>query len=109
MVTDGGVCIRVVVTHHGYTHRLQGMDYYWWTDVEFGAHVERRRVRRVWEAVCRWARGHECVRYHGAKATSYRCVDAGFVDTGGVAPPADATVVAGGMVADVRARELGLL
>ena len=109
VVTDGGACIRVAVSHYGYTHRLQGMDYYWWTSDEFGAYVERRRVRRLWETVARLLRRHECVRYVGSRATSYRCDTDRIVDTGGVMPPPTATVIAGGMVPDARARELGLL
>ena len=89
---DGEACIRVVVEHGGFTHRLQGMDRYWWTDDgEFGMfNVD------TWQ-------------YEGRQAASWRCVDGRFEDTGGVSPPDGATVIVGHGVSDERARQLGLL
>ena len=89
--TDGDATIRTIVTCGAYTHRLQGMDRYWWTDDEFGSYN-----------VDTW-------QYQGKQAASWRCVDGRIVSTGGVGPPDGATIIEGHMVSDVRARELGLL
>ena len=89
---DGDATIRVAVGCGEFRHRLQGMDRYWWTDDgEFGMfNVD------TWQ-------------YEGKQSVSFRCVDGGFVDTGGVAPPDGATVIVGHGVSDERARQLGLL
>ena len=83
--------VRVVISHAGYIHRLQGMDRYWWTDHEFGMFN-----------VDRW-------QYQGRQSASWRCIDRRIVSTGGLLPPDGATVIEGHMVSDVRAAELGLL
>ena len=83
--------IRVVVTHAGFTHRMQGMDRFWWTDDAFGCF------------------NVDCWQYTGRQSASWRCQDGRIVSTGGIGPPAGATIIEGHMIADVRARELGLL
>ena len=88
---DDGAVIRVVVVHGRWTHRLQGMDRYWWTKDQFG---------------CFNVDTHQ---YRGKQSASWEVGDRGFIDTGGLLPPDDATVIEGHMVPDDRARELGLL